>query len=184
MKNIIEKFSKYSIYFIVFAFIGWVYEVLLELLIYNNGFVNRGVLFGPYLPVYGFGALIFIFCLRKIRDKKIKIGKINISPLLVFIGITLIATSMELFTTYLMDFIGADWKALWDYSIDYKYHFQGRIALDTSLRFGVGGMAFMYLIEPWLDKLCTKIGMKNTKIISVIICAILLCDCIYTFLIK
>ena len=53
--------SEHFLYFILYAIIGWCYEVILETFIYKWGFRNRGVLFGPYCPVYGFGAIAFIF---------------------------------------------------------------------------------------------------------------------------
>ena len=64
---ILGEIKKYFIYFVLFSIIGWLYEVFLELFIYNNGFVNRGFLFGPYCPVYGFGAIIFILALNKLK---------------------------------------------------------------------------------------------------------------------
>ena len=67
------KLKKYYLYFMMYAIFGWLYEVFLEVVIYRWGFSNRGVLFGPYCPVYGFGALAFIFCVYKlIKDKPFK----------------------------------------------------------------------------------------------------------------
>ena len=71
---ILEEIKKYFIYFVLFSIIGWLYEVLLELFIYNNGFVNRGFLFGPYCPVYGFGAIIFILTSKLYQWMKSKNG--------------------------------------------------------------------------------------------------------------
>lgn len=51
-----KNLNNYIIYFMLYSIIGWLYEVFLEVVIYKWGFSNRGVLFGPYLPVYGFGA--------------------------------------------------------------------------------------------------------------------------------
>ena len=66
-----EKISKYFIYFMLYSIIGWCYEVFLEVVVYKWGFTNRGVLFGPYCPVYGFGALAFIFtAYQLIKNKK------------------------------------------------------------------------------------------------------------------
>ena len=56
--------------FMLYAILGWCYEVFLEVVIYKWGFTNRGVLFGPYCPVYGVGALTFLFILDKIMRKK------------------------------------------------------------------------------------------------------------------
>ena len=46
-----RRISEYVLYFWVYAVIGWIYEVVLETFIYRWGFRNRGVLFGPWLPV-------------------------------------------------------------------------------------------------------------------------------------
>lgn len=50
--------------FLVFCVIGWIYEVLVFYFELGYGFVNRGFLFGPWLPVYGCGSKIF--CRRKL----------------------------------------------------------------------------------------------------------------------
>lgn len=65
-----DKVKKYFLLFLMYAIIGWCYEVFLEVFVYNWGFSNRGVLFGPYLPVYGFGALAFIFCFERFLENK------------------------------------------------------------------------------------------------------------------
>ena len=72
-KITLEKIEKLFMYFIMYSVIGWTYEVFLETVIYKWGFSNRGVLFGPYCPVYGFGVLIFLFTVYPIiKDKPIK----------------------------------------------------------------------------------------------------------------
>ena len=40
----------------------------------HDGYVNRGFLFSPYLPIYGFGGIILIALLTSIRNKKIYFG--------------------------------------------------------------------------------------------------------------
>ena len=57
-----ERFRTYFLYFMAYCIIGWLYEVFLEVVIYRWGFSNRGLLFGPYLPVYGTGALLILAC--------------------------------------------------------------------------------------------------------------------------
>ena len=41
-----NKLQKYFICFVLYAVLGWSYEVILETFIYQWGFTNRGVLFG------------------------------------------------------------------------------------------------------------------------------------------
>ena len=71
MKNVLEKFSNYYIIFLVYALIGWLYEVFLMWFVFEPyKFVNRGVLLGPFLPIYGFGVLLLLICLKKFMSKK------------------------------------------------------------------------------------------------------------------
>ena len=51
-------------------------------------FVNRGVLFGPFLPIYGFGMLILLLLLKKFMSKKHELG----NPLYLIISISTITT--------------------------------------------------------------------------------------------
>ena len=175
-----KKVNNYIIYFMLYAMIGWIYEVFLEVVVYKWGFSNRGVLFGPWLPVYGFGALIFIFTIYPlIKDKKYP-QKLYYIPL-VFIGCMLSATLLELLTSYICEFFTGSWP--WQTYADYKINFQARIALSPSLRFGLGGIIFLYLLQPMFEIICEKMGSK-TKIVSFIIILILIIDAIYTFIIK
>ena len=161
------------IYFMLYSIIGWCYEVFLEVVVYQWGFSNRGFLFGPYCPVYGFGALTFILLLKDLKNRKIKFLKINVIPLFVFLGIILISTSLELVVSYILEMFTGDW--LWDYR-SYAFNFQGRVALNPSVRFGIGGMVFMYVLQPLFEKLCNKMGEKKQKIISAICLFIILVD--------
>ena len=101
--------------------------------VYRWGFSNRGVLFGPYCPIYGVGALVLVLSLRRLRDRDIRIGKLPVTPLLVFASAGAIATVIELIGSYVMEFTTGGW--MWDYRAD-PLNFQGRIALNPSVRFG------------------------------------------------
>ena len=57
--NMLKKCNKYINFFFVYCVIGWIYEVIWEAAI-GNGFVNRGFLHGPYLPIYGIRGLTLI----------------------------------------------------------------------------------------------------------------------------
>ena len=92
----IRAVSEYFIFFMLYSVIGWIYEVFLEVVVYRWGFSNRGVFFGPYCVIYGFGALILIFSLSRLQKKRIYIGKLLVTPLLVFLGIVVITTVVEL----------------------------------------------------------------------------------------
>ena len=48
--------SQWVLLFFLYSFCGWCWEVFLYL-VKERRFVNRGFLFGPILPIYGFGAV-------------------------------------------------------------------------------------------------------------------------------
>ena len=172
--NIIQKAV---IWFMFYAIVGWIYETVLEVAIYQTGFSNRGFLYGPYLPVYGVGALIFIFALQGIKERKVKMGDIDITILIVFIGVTLISTAIELAGSYIAEIFTN--KPLWNYD-EYAFNFDGRIALDTSLRFGVVGTIFLYLLQPLFQKISDHMPGKTLNITAITIIVIILTDLILT----
>ncbi len=159
-KTIIEK---NFLYFMLYSIIGWLYEVFLEVVIYKWGFSNRGVLFGPYCIIYGFGALILLFSLKKIQKKDIRIKNFKVTWLLVFISIIIITTLIELAASYIMEFTSGSWQ--WDYT-RFAFNFQGRIALNPSVRFGIGGMIFLYVLQPLFEKFTSSLSPKVLSLIS------------------
>ena len=59
-----ETICKYFLYFIIYAFIGWLMEVCVSLWS-KHKFINRGFLIGPYCPIYGWGSLAIILAVGK-----------------------------------------------------------------------------------------------------------------------
>ena len=175
MKKVLDKVVYLLFFFIFFSFIGWLYEVGI-FLVEDHIFVNRGVLYGPWLPVYGAGALIIYLIFYRLKKKPVKIGKLNIRPLLIYIYIVLATTIVELITTYIIDFMKSDWRKLWDYSGSFM-NYQGRVSLPSSLKFGLIGIIGVYIIIPLIDKF---IGLNNkiTKAITYIIILLFIVDII------
>ena len=54
--------------FLIYAFLGWVWETG-QKWIKTHHFINRGFLNGPWLPIYGFGALIILFLTLPFKDQ-------------------------------------------------------------------------------------------------------------------
>lgn len=163
--------------FLVYCFIGWIYELCWEIKV-GNGFVNRGFLYGPYLPIYGFGVLTLLLILNKLINKKIKLfGRINITPVLVFISILFIVSAIEFAASVGMEAIFH--KRWWDYSYD-KFNIDGRISLRNSSLLAIGAFALIYLVQPILNKTIGKLSKKKTTIAGIIIASIMIIDFIIT----
>ena len=148
--------------FLVYSFCGWLWEDLISL-VNEHRFVNRGFLNGPYCPIYGCGALLFLF-----------FGQFVADPIaLFFIGGT-IACVLEYITSFTMEkLFNARW---WDYS-DWPLNLNGRICLYGFLGFGAASVAIRY-IHPITLSIIRAIPSNN--ILAIILAAIFVIDIIST----
>ena len=161
----------FFLYFLCYSVIGWCYEVFLEVVVYQWGFSNRGVLFGPYLPVYGVGALVFLFTIYPLIQGKPRREQLKFLPI-VFVGCALLATGIELAASYLCEWMLGSWP--WQtYARDYTIQFQGRIALSPSIRFGLGGVLFLYLLQPlfetWVGRMEPQFKTALCRLLLVVV---------------
>ena len=92
-RKILNVFSNNYIIFCVYAFIGWIYEVSWYLL-EDHIFVNRGVLWGPFLPIYGFGILILLLFLKEFMKKRHEISNIFWTSMALFTISTFVYTTI------------------------------------------------------------------------------------------
>lgn len=137
------------------------------------------MLFGPYCVIYGAGALLLIWSLTGLKNRKITVRRLNITPALVFVGIVPISTAVELIGSYLVELFTDGW--MWDYR-RFAFHFQGRIAPGPSLRFGAGGMVFLYGLQPVFERLTSRWSRRMLRTVSITLGIILLADAAWTFL--
>lgn len=173
-----KNWSFYTCCFFVYCVIGWIYEVIWEAAI-GHGFVNRGFLHGFYLPIYGFGASILIFTLKNLMKKDIQIGKLKITPLIVFLAILFIVSAVEFSASYVMELIFH--KRWWDYSYDIL-NLNGRISLRNSSLLALGGMLFVYGIQPILEKIFGKLKKATLDKIAILIISIMSIDFIWVII--
>ena len=148
--------------FFTFSFVGWVWEVLLHLS--STGvFVNRGVLHGPWLPIYGTGGVLILLVLRPLRDR----------PLHMFLGAFALCGALEYGTAWALEtFLGQRW---WDYE-GYFMNLHGRICLEGLLVFGLAGLAFTYVFSPMLDNLFARIPARVKRPLCLLLSVLFVAD--------
>lgn len=164
-----RRYSVWSVIllFFAFSFMGWVWEVSLHL-ITDGVFVNRGVLHGPWLPIYGTGGVMILAVLNKFREK----------PLVEFLLTIVLCGCVEYFTSWFLEIThnGEKW---WDYS-GYFLNLNGRICAEGLLVFGLGGMAIVYVAAPLLDDLIRKIPYKILIPVCITLLAVFGADEVYS----
>ena len=176
-KNKLLQASRWFLYFMMYSVIGWLYEVFLEVVVYRWGFSNRGVLFGPYCIIYGVGALLLLLTLGGVQKKKLYLGRLYVTPVFVFLGIMAVTTITELIGSYIMEAVTGGW--MWDYE-RFAFNFQGRIALNPSIRFGIGGMIFLYLLQPVFEKITGHMNRRMMYAAAGLLLILLILDSIIT----
>ena len=155
-------FDSLVITFLVFSFIGYLSEVV-YCSVGQRHLVNRGFLYGPYLPIYGFGGLVVKICLVPLAKY----------PVLVFF--------MGMILTSIVEYIGSwgleklfDIK-LWDYSKKFL-NINGRVCLLNSTLFGIMGLVCLYFAEPRLNSYIAMIPAAAEHYIAEFIILVLAID--------
>ncbi len=167
--NYMRHYSVWSliVVFLGLSFFGWLWEVGMHLVSYGN-FVNRGALHGPWLPIYGTGAILILTVLYRFRR----------NPALEFGATIVVCGFLEYMTSLIMEIAtgGMKW---WDYS-GYFLNLNGRICAEGLLVFGIGGLAIAYVIAPIADDIVSRISEKALKIICIVLMAVFLFDAGYS----
>lgn len=109
-------------WFFIYSILGWFVETV-YMSICEKKFVNRGFIFGPICPIYGFGALFAYFLLKPLSDNLI---------VLYVVG-SLLATAWEfLVAKVMMAIFGEVW---WDYSKK-PFNYKGILCLESTIAWG------------------------------------------------
>lgn len=126
-------------FFFCYCFIGWIIESSWVSL-HKHRFVNRGFMRGPFIPIYGFGAMALLI-----------VGTLLIKwPVAVFFGGLLTASVLEFFTGMAMEAIFK--VRYWDYS-DKPFNIKGHVCLFTSICWGLLAVVEVYFLHKPLEHL-------------------------------
>lgn len=168
--TISEKILIYALIFIVGCIVGYIYEVIFAY--FDEGkFVNRGFLFGPYLPIYGIGACFITLLLKRFRKY----------PILLFFSCFVLTGIVEYAGgAILMELFNKRW---WDYT-GLFLNINGYVCLRSLLTFAIGGLLLIYIIEPYIRSIVNDKYKKYLIIYTIIFLGLMLIDFIFTILIR
>ena len=143
-------FRQAFLIFIMFSVVGWISEVLYVGIFHEHKFVNRGFLYGPLCPIYGFGGVVILILPAALYKTWI--------PL--FFASMILCTVVEYFVSWIMEkMFHARW---WDYS-HYKFNLNGRICLLNSVLFGFMGLGVIHFVYPYMLAFLNWLGDFVTK---------------------
>lgn len=168
------SFKRMFIIFIIFSFLGCLYE---DLLFMTKNYINygildyttkRGLLYLELSPIYGWGACIMIYILGRKPRQKIEYF---------YIG-SLIGGTFEYIISFLQEtFTGT---TSWDYST-YFLNINGRTTIPYMLFWGLLCYILMVKIYPFITRKIEKVPQKLGNTIYHILLVVVTIDMIISF---
>ncbi len=150
--------------FVVCCVLGLVIETIYHFIMFGGYEDRAGMLFGPFSPIYGFGALLMTIALNRFHDKPVWI---------VFLVSAVIGGAFEYFTSWIMEFSFG--IRAWDYSGTFL-SIDGRTNFVFMCMWGVLGVAWIKLLLPQLLKLINLIPWKWRTGVTAVCAALMLVD--------
>lgn len=139
-------------FFYFYCFGGWCFESAFVSL-KEKKLTNRGFMRGPFLPIYGCGALMMLVVSAPFQDNIV----------LTYFAGCVGATVLEYVTGVTME---ALFKVrYWDYS-GHKFNFQGHICLGSTLTWGFFTIIMTGFIHVQVDRLATLLPYKAVAVIT------------------
>ena len=165
----VDRLCYLFLIFLTGCLVGWIYEEIFYWI--TEGLLrNRGILYGPWLPIYGIGAL-GIYALKPLKRH----------PVRLFLFCIAVTGVVE----YIIGYVGIHCFGLrlWDYR-GLFLNLDGIICFRSVVSFGLMGLAFHYLLEPMGETLFRRIPERTMQAGCQILSAVFLIDCILSALFR
>ncbi len=154
-------------FFYFYCFCGWCVESS-YVSVKNRKLTNRGFMRGPFLPIYGSGAIMMLVVSIPFR------GNIVLTYVAGCVG----ATVLEYVTGVVME---ALFKVrYWDYS-DKRFNFQGHICLGTSLSWGFLTILMTEIVHVPVEKFVLSIPSQVLTVLTLVLTAAVFSDFALSF---
>ena len=175
------KLNYFNLFWVFFvcSVLGLILEEVWHMVVVDPGIYQdrAGMLFGPFSPIYGFGAVLMTMALNRFYKK---------NPLIIFLVSALIGGAFEVFVGWFMQ--TSFGVVSWSYSHIRLFGMPDPIAVLTGGRtctpfacmWGLGGLIWIKVLLPRLLKLINMIPWKRRYSATVILTAVMLIDGVMT----
>lgn len=175
------KLNYFNLFWVFFvcSVLGLILEEVWHMVVVDHGVYQdrAGMLFGPFSPIYGFGAVLMTMALNRFYKK---------NPLIIFLVSALIGGAFEVFVGWFMQ--TSFGVVSWSYSHIRLFGMPDPIAVLTGGRtctpfacmWGLGGLIWIKVLLPRLLKLINMIPWKRRYSATVILTAVMLIDGVMT----
>ena len=159
--------SQWCLFFYLYSFLGWVWESA-YVSVHQKRFVNRGFLKGPFLPIYGSGALCVLAAVLPVREDPVK----------TFLVGMLAATVLEYITGALMERIFR--VRYWDYTGKFL-NVNGHVCLASALCWGVMSLILTRGVHFYLSEAVCAIPQPYASWAVLVITPVFTADFVTSF---
>ena len=136
------------------SFIGAILDTVWAFCVDGHFEMRVGMVYGPFIPVYGGGACFLTAALYKLY---------KLNDTLVFVISAFVGAGFEYFCSWLQEQMFG--TVSWDYS-DTPFNLDGRTNLMYALIWGFLGLVWVRYLYPWTAKLIEKIPKRAGAIIT------------------
>jgi len=160
--------ARLIIYFWFSGLLGWLYETFV-MTVYTGKWDNRGVLYGPLLPIYAVGCVGITYVVPTFFP--------TAGPAQVFLIGVVGSAVLELSTSYgLEKMFNRTW---WDYSIS-PLNYHGRICAPASVGFGIAAVLVIYVYNPFVWGMIENLSDTFCLALACIASVTVILDIIFT----
>lgn len=147
--------------FFIYSILGFLLESTFNLIVIHH--FKSGILYGPWTPVYGFGAILTIIISKKIF-KKLKTTPLR-ETLITFLILAITLTITEWLGGILIETLFS--ITMWNYK-NFNFNIGKYIILEMTLIWGLISIFLIYFIKPVIDIIEKKIPKSLTYILLIL----------------
>ena len=161
------EYNYYNLFllFFIYSFLGYIVESISVSLMEKKVVWNRGFLVGPYIPIFGTGAMTMILTLQKYKDDIVAL----------FIMSMVVCLTIEYLCSLVAEKI---FKLRWCSYSDKLFNINGRICLQNGILFGIGGVLIVKYVNTWIENLILLLPNSLMVTLSIILTIIFVSDTI------
>lgn len=152
-KKLINWIIKIFWILVIGSIFGFFVEMLYALVYTRNFEIRKGLIYGPFIQIYGFGALAYYLLIIKTKQ-----------PKEVFTYGMIMGGVLEYLCSFFQEILFG--TISWDYS-NFFMNLNGRICLQYCVYWGIIAIMYLKIVYPWFERIEPLIYKKSIRIFTI-----------------
>ena len=159
--------TQWLFFFYFYCFFGWIFEST-YVSIKSRKLVNRGFMRGPFLPIYGSGAIMMLVASMPFQDNLV----------LTYFAGCVGATALELVTGIAMESLFK--VRYWDYS-NQRFNYKGHICLSSTIAWGFLTILMTGFLHKGVERLILAVPYGIVTALTAVVSVYIIVDFTLSF---